>query len=131
VLREEEVVRAMLESWADGPETIKATWRKHCTEDIVWWNSGRGAVEGMESCLQAIDAIDEVVGGFACIKVPVRNLLATEGLVFVERSDDLYRADDSLIAAVPVTGVISFRGEEVCSWRDYCVDWLRDFLPEG
>jgi limonene-1,2-epoxide hydrolase len=130
VRREEEVVRAMLESWAEGIEPVKKTWAEHCTQDIVWWNSARGAVEGMDNCLAAIDAIDQLVGGFAYIKVPVRNLVAVEGLVFVERSDDLYRGDDSLIAAVPVTGVIAFRGDKVESWRDYCDDWLREHRPE-
>jgi limonene-1,2-epoxide hydrolase len=131
VRKEEQVIREMLESWAGGPEPTKKTWSQYCTDDIVWWNSARGAVEGMEACLAAIDAIDQLTGGFGCIKVPVRNLVAVEGLVFVERSDDLYRADGSLIAAVPVTGVISFRGEKVAEWRDYCDDWMREHRPEG
>ena len=131
MLREEEIVREVVAAWEDGLEATKASWRAHCDPKIVWWNSGRGAIEGLEACLGAIDAIDQVVGGFAYIKVPVRRLTAVEGLVFAERSDDLYRADDSLIAAVPVTGVIEFEGEKIVEWRDYCVDWMRDLAADG
>jgi limonene-1,2-epoxide hydrolase len=29
-----------------------------------------------------------------------------------------------LIESVPVTGVITFDGEKIVSWRDYADDWL-------
>jgi limonene-1,2-epoxide hydrolase len=130
MLVEEQIVREMLDSWLKGPEEVKRTWADHCAENIVWWNSGRGAIEGRDTCLAAISAMDQLVAGFAYVKAPIRNLIAAAGLVIVERSDDLYRADDSLIAAVPVVGVIEFEGEKITSWRDYCDDWMRDFRPD-
>ena len=130
-MREEEIVREILAAWREGLEATKKSWAEHCAPEMVWWNSARGAIEGLEPCLQAIDAIDQVIGGFAYIDVPVRRIASADGVVFVERSDDLYRADDSLIVSVPVTGVIEFEGDKIVAWRDYCVDWMQDFRPPG
>lgn len=127
--REEEIVREVLAAWRGGLGPTKESWAAHCAPDVVWWNSARGAIEGLDACLAAIDAIDQVLSGFAYIEVPIRRLVAEDGIVFVERSDDLYRAGGSLIASVPVTGVIEFRGERIVEWRDYCVDWMQEFLP--
>ena len=129
--QEEEIVRQVLSAWRGGLEATKESWAKNCAPQMVWWNSARGAIEGLESCLQAIDAIDQLLQGFAYIDVPILRLVAEEGLVFVERSDDLYRADGSLIISVPVTGVVVFDGEKIVEWRDYCVDWLSQFMPAG
>jgi limonene-1,2-epoxide hydrolase len=130
VRREEEIVREVLAAWQGGLEATKESWARHCASQMVWWNSGRGAIEGLDACLQAIDAIDEILHGFSHIDVPVRRLMAEPEAVMVERSDDLYRADGSLIASVPVVGIIEFEGEKIVEWRDYCVDWMQEFLPE-
>lgn len=125
---QEEIVRSLLRSWSDGLEETKRTWKEHCTDDIVWWNSARGALTGIDACLQAIDAIGTFTN-FSHIEVPIKNLIARDGLVVVERSDDLYATDGSLIVAVPVVGCLSFRDDKIAEWRDYCDDWMRAFRP--
>jgi limonene-1,2-epoxide hydrolase len=62
--------------------------------------------------------------GIHHIVVPIKNLTVDERCVYAERSDDLYREDGSLIAAIPVTGVIEFEDDKIVSWRDYADDWL-------
>jgi limonene-1,2-epoxide hydrolase len=68
----------------------------------VWWNSARGAIVCLEPCL---DGIEQLYGllEVAYVDVPVRNVLAERGRVVVERSDNLFRKDGSVVAYVPVT----------------------------
>ena len=126
--REEEIIREILDSWERGLEAINETWSKHCAQDIVWWNSARGEIVGLEACLAAFAVMDQMVG-FTSLAAPVVNLLAGDGLVFVERTDDLKGENGSLIVSVPVTGVIEFANGKITSWRDYCDDWMRDYRP--
>ena len=67
----------------------------------------------------------------ASVDVPVRSVVAEPGRVIIERSDDMYRSDGSVIATVPVTGVIEFEGDKIVAWRDYCDDWMLKMQTGG
>lgn len=121
---EERVVREVLAMWGQGLQATKDSWRRHCETDIEWYNNARGSIVGLESCLDAIDAMFTKLD-VAYVKTPIRSLHATTtGLVYAERSDDMYRSDGSLVAAVPVVGLIAFNGQKISQWRDYCDDWV-------
>jgi limonene-1,2-epoxide hydrolase len=130
MLNEERVVREVCEMWAGGKESTKDSWRKHASPDMIWWNSARGALEGRAACETAIDAPHDMLN-VASIRVPIKNIAATPGLVFIERSDDFYLRDGSLLVSVPVTGIVEFRGDKIVEWRDYCDDWMRDYRAEA
>jgi limonene-1,2-epoxide hydrolase len=66
----------------------------------------------------------------ASIRIPIKNIAAIPGMVFIERSDDLYLRDGSLLVSVPVTGIVEFQGDKIVEWRDYCDDWMRDYRAE-
>ena len=121
--KQEQIVRYILEMWTKGEdETIRA-WREHCLEDFIWWNSGRGAIEGLDACIKKIEGMHGSLQ-YAYLRVPVKNLLASGNIVMCERVDELYYADGSLFKAIPVTGVIEFAGDKIKEWRDYCDDWV-------
>lgn len=124
----EQIVRNVCAMWADGKDAVKESWRKHASEDIVWWNSARGGLHGRAACEAGIDAMFDTLN-VVRVEVPIRNILAGNGFVFVERSDDLYLADGTCLASVPVVGVIAFDGNTIIEWRDYCDDWMRDHRP--
>ena len=128
MLKEEAIVRDVFALWASGLEGVLESYRTHHHPDLHWWNTARGSVHGLETCGQGVKMMFSMLGT-ASVKVPIKNLMAREGFVLVERSDDLYRADGSLIAAVPVTGAIEFKGDKIITWRDYCDDWMRDWRP--
>lgn len=120
----EQTIRKVLEMWAGGLEPTLASWREFATPDLVWWNSARGAVNGLEECLAGIRTFYETMS-VDHVKVPIRSVVSgRDGLVFVERSDDTYLTDGSLLAAVPVVGVVRFRDGKIVEWRDYCDDWV-------
>lgn len=120
----ERITRRVLEMWASGLESTITSWRDHATDDLVWWNSARGAVDGLETCLESIRMFYQAIN-VSHVKVPIRSLVSDGvDLVVVERSDDTYLRDGSLLAAVPVVGVIKFRDGKIAEWRDYCDDWV-------
>jgi len=130
VRKEEEIVREVIHSWLGTLEEMKASWAEHCHEDVVWWNSARGALNGIEANLAAFDKLAEMTG-FANLRSIPQTLLADDGIVMVERAEDLLDADGNSIVHIKVNGVIKFEGEKIVEWRDYCVDWLATWRPEG
>jgi limonene-1,2-epoxide hydrolase len=121
--KKEAAVRDVFAIWDEGPHGARAAWEKHGAENLVWWNSARGQIDGLDACLARCDEMYEALG-IHRIGVPVKRLTVDDVCVYTERVDELYRADGSLIVAVPVTGVIEFDGDKIVSWRDYADDWL-------
>lgn len=124
----EQIVRNVCAMWANGKQAVKDSWRMHASEDIVWWNSARGGLHGRAACEAGIDAMFDMLN-VVRVEVPIRNVAVRDGLVFIERSDDLYLADGNCLASVPVVGVVAFNGDTIVEWRDYCDDWMRDHRP--
>lgn len=120
---QEQIVYEVLEMWTRGQEETIQTWRDHCLPDFIWWNSGRGAVNGLDASVKKIEGMHEHLH-FSYLKVPVRNFVSVGNVVIVERIDELYLEDGSLLQAVPVVGVVEFEGEKIKEWRDYCDDWV-------
>lgn len=121
---QEQVTRKIVEMWADGLEATLASWRDHAAQDLVWWNSARGAVDGLEDCLDAIRLFYQTMS-VDHVKVPIRSIVSDgRDLVMIERSDDTYLKDGSLLAAVHVVGVVRFHDGKIVEWRDYCDDWV-------
>ena len=121
--RQEEIVREVLDMWTKGPEETIQTWREHCLPDFIWWNAGRGAVNGLEAACQKIEAMHDHLH-FHALKVPVRNFMSSGNVVMQERVDELYDEDGKLLFSIPGVGVVEFDGEKIKEWRDYCDDWV-------
>ena len=64
------------------------------------------------------------------IAAQLRYALGRGWAIMIERTDDLYRTDGSMIVSVPVTGVAVFRDDRIAEWRDYCVDWYSDYAAK-
>jgi limonene-1,2-epoxide hydrolase len=124
VVNEEALVREMFEAWEQGLDAILASWRRHCADDIVWWNSARGELTGLAATIRAIENMAAATGAVSW-RSTIKLLMSRPGAVFTERVDGVYRADGSAIAEVPIAGVIEIRDGKIVAWRDYCDDWMR------
>jgi limonene-1,2-epoxide hydrolase len=122
---EETLVRQLFDSWENGLDAVLDSWRRHCAEDIVWWNSARGALFGLPMTLAAIENMAAATGA-AHWRSTLKNVAVRGAVVFTERVDAIYRQDGSPIAEVPIAGVIEIRDGKIVQWRDYCDDWMRD-----
>lgn len=119
---EERIVRVVLEKWNDGLASTLESWRRHCTDDLLWWNSARGEISRLDACLAGIAQMWEHLD-VVRVDVPIRTLLSEPGRVVVERSDNLVKKNGDIIYA-PVTGVVEFINDKIVRWRDYCDDWM-------
>ncbi len=56
-------------------EATLPSWRDHAAQDLVWWNSARGAVDGLEDCLDAIRLFYQTMS-VDHVKVPIRSIVS-------------------------------------------------------
>ena len=88
--KKEAAVRDVFAIWGEGPRGAIDAWQKHGAEGLIWWNSARGQIDGLEACLAKCDEMYEALG-IHHIGVPVRRLAVDDTCVYTERVDELYR----------------------------------------
>jgi limonene-1,2-epoxide hydrolase len=113
-------VRDFFEKWGTDYERLHASYGEFFTGDCVWENAGfptcTGPVEAVEVML--VPAHDDL--GLATIKVDIEKISGDGDIVWSERIDHLVRADGSVIASVPLVGVMQFADDgRVQHWREY------------
>jgi limonene-1,2-epoxide hydrolase len=113
----EDVIRAVLQSWTEGLDAAAAAMREHFTHDCVWEQTGLPTTTGPEEAAQMMLSMDGM--GFAGMDVEFRNVVACGDVVCTERVDWIVRADGSRVGPFPVVGVTEFRDGKISSWREY------------
>lgn len=113
----EDVIRTVLASWADGPDAAKTATREHFADDCVWEQSGFPTTTGPEEAAALFDSMATM--GFSSVDVDFRNVLAVGDVVCTERVDWLVRPDGSRVGPLPIVGVTEFRDGKIASWREY------------
>ena len=128
---EEQVVRAVFEAFEQGPERLMDAKRRLFDENVVWWNSGRGELRGVQATVDATPKMFELTGAAYLRAEDIRTLIVHDDSVIVERTDTLYRSDNTPIVSVPILGIVRIKNGKVVEWRDYCDDWMRAFRTAG
>ncbi|BCP14189.1 nuclear transport factor 2 family protein [Mycobacterium paraintracellulare] len=126
----EQTVRAIFATWQGADEVVDG-WKRYCSNDIVWWNSARGALTGMDENITGLRRMQEFVGAHHW-RVNIKNIWVVGDTVIAERTDTAVGEDARDIAGAHVVGIINFNDAgQVTEWRDYCDDWTRDFRPNA
>ncbi|WP_406814923.1 limonene-1,2-epoxide hydrolase family protein [Mycobacterium sp. M23085] len=118
MLDEERHTRDMIALWESGVDGIIDAFKRYCAPDVKWINTGIPSVEGLEACIELLTAQAQA-WKFSSTRVDARSLLATPGLVMVERIDRVFDADGEEIFAAPVVGVLEWADGKITQWRDY------------
>ena len=113
----EDVIRAVLRSWADGVEAAKAATRTYFAADCVWEQSGFPITTGPDEAAALFDSMEPM--GFVSVDVDFRNVIAAGDVVCTERIDWLVRSDGSRVGPLPIVGVTEFRDGKITAWREY------------
>ena len=100
----EDVIRAVLDSWGEGIEAAQAATRTHFAEDCRWEQTGLPTTTGGEEAAQLLGTMPAM--GFSSIAVDYRNVLAVGDVVCTERVDWMVRPDGSRVGPLPVVGVV-------------------------
>lgn len=113
----EDVIRAVLQSWSEGVDAAQAATRRHFADDCVWEQTGFPTTVGPEEAAQLFHAMDAM--GFVGVDVDFRNVVAAGDVVCTERIDWLVRPDGSRVGPLPIVGVTEFREGKISAWREY------------
>lgn len=112
------VVAKFFVQWETSFDEMCNGFSQFMTEDCLWEQAGIPDIRGATNAIVFLKQFRETAG-FETARVEIRNLLADEGFVISERIDHLLRSDGSLIASVPVVGVMEFADGKIVAWREY------------
>ena len=113
----EEVIRAVLQSWGEGADAAKAATRKYFAADCVWEQTGFPTTTGPDEAAELFNSMGAM--GFRSVDVDFRNVVCAGDVVCTERVDWLVRPDGSRVGPLPIVGVTEFRDGKITSWREY------------
>lgn len=109
------LVQRHLAGWEDIERFI-ATIADTCTDDLVWANSGLPTTHGLD---QARDMLRQFGIAFRAIAVDYLSVIDVDGRVWTERTDYMIDHQGQRALTCPTMGIFEFRGDRICSWRDY------------
>lgn len=89
----------------------------HMTDDIVWHYAAAATppVRGKATARKLLDRFHSDMHG---IQWRIFNYAEAGDRLFIEGVDD-YRTSEGKRIAAPYAGVLEFRGDLICGWRDY------------
>lgn len=96
----------------------KATFRRMCSPDFVWENSGLPSVQGHEAACAMVDAWAAQID-FASIDIEMLNLVADGDTVLCERVDTMYDSRRQVLFTLPIVGRLKIAGGKIVAYRDY------------
>ncbi|MCG8442784.1 MAG: nuclear transport factor 2 family protein [Caulobacterales bacterium] len=110
-----EVLRSVIAAWRDRQDIDAVI--SHLTEDCVWHYSAVTAPPkvGHEGARAFLTAFRERV------RNPRWRIFAyaeNDDALFIEGVDE-FDTPDGNVVQVPYMGVLEFRGDKICRWRDY------------
>ena len=113
----EEVIRAVLASWGEGPDAAKAATRHYFADGCVWEQTGFPTTTGPDEAAELFNSMDAM--GFRSVDVDFRTVISGGDVVCTERVDWLVRPDGSRVGPLPIVGITEFRDGKITAWREY------------
>jgi len=109
------VLQAVIDAWCERQD-IDAVL-EHMTDDVVWHFSAVSVPPktGKDGAREFLTAFKARVRNPAW---RIFNLAETDDALFVEGADAFDDADGRHVV-VPYMGILEFRGDRICAWRDY------------
>lgn len=112
--RRYDILRQVIEAWqAKDIEAVLA----HLSDDIVWHYAASG-LPPVRGKAAARKLLTNFHGDMHGIEWRIFAHAETGERLFIEGVDDYTTADGRRVAA-PYAGVLDFRGDLICGWRDY------------
>lgn len=113
-----EAVKNLYAEWGRGLDAMSAALKALAAEDFVWDSPPIPRMNGLASAQRALERSKRL--GFGGVDVEILGVAAHGDKVFVERIDHIRRADGTLVASAPTTGVMTFGADgRLVHWREY------------
>lgn len=111
-------VRAFFDSWGDDVDSLIAAMSRHLAPDVVWEQTGLPTAHSLAQAVAMMESARR--RGTVGMTVEVRALAADGSTVLTERLDRIIGIDGSVVATIPVMGVLELDDDLlVRRWREY------------
>lgn len=87
-----------------------------CTDDLEWFNAGLATTHGLDDARKMLRGFKK---GFKGIEVEYLSVIEVDDRVWTERVDYMIDHAGNRAIRCPDMGIFEFRGDKICSWRDY------------
>ena len=128
----EDVIRAVLQSWSEGADAAKAATREYFAEGCIWEQTGFPTTTGPDEAADLFNSMGAM--GFSHVDVDFSTVISGGDVVCTERVDWLVRPDGSRVGPLPIVGITEFRDGKITAWREYFDSGnaaLRDAKQQG
>ncbi len=114
----ESTVRAFFAAWGDDLDSLIAAMSRHLAPDVVWEQTGLPTARSLDAALAMMESARR--RGTAAMSAQLLAVAADGTTVLTERIDRIIAADGSVVAVIPVMGILEL-GEDllVHHWREY------------
>ncbi len=108
------IMQAVIDAWAKGDVEGALS---HMSDDIVWHYAAAIAppLKGKEKARKFLENFKAQISE---VRWRIFHHAESGDRLFVEGVDE-YLAKDGALVAAPYAGVLEFRGDLICAWRDY------------
>lgn len=113
-----EFVRQHLARYGSSFESGCAAMREDFTDRTIWENVGLSSTVGSEQALALMHQFRDQFG-IERIEIDTLTAAACGNRVLTERVDHLIRTDGSLVASIPLMGILEVERNKVVAWHDY------------
>ncbi len=111
--------REFFAAWSTGYDSFIGSIEKNFAEDAVWEQSSVPTTHSRQEAIGLMDSFHQSIG-LESVEVEMSGLWVSGNTVITERIDHLKSADGSILASVPVAGLIEFNEEaNIKHWREY------------
>lgn len=111
-------VLAFFEEWRPSLDAMCAALAKRFTDKTVWENVGISRTVGLAEAMAFMDGFAGMYPIAAC-EVIVHHVAVSGNAVLIERTDNFYDENGTLVLSIPLMGVLEMDGPRITAWRDY------------
>jgi limonene-1,2-epoxide hydrolase len=104
--------------WEKSFDELCDSFRGNFADDCVWDQRPIPRLKGPDQAVRFLK-LSRASLRLATIAVEVERIAEDGDVVLCSRVDRLRRADESLIVAAPVAGVLEFENGKIVRWREY------------
>lgn len=114
----EQVTRRFFEEWSVSFDAMCRAFDAVMAPGCVWEQRPMAVTRSRADAIAFLRRSNRLLG-LDTAPVEMLHLAVVGDIVMTERVDHLTRRDGTLIASLPVVGVLEFDGTELVVWREY------------
>ncbi len=108
------VMKALIAAWSQGD----VQGALNCMTDDIVWHYAAGVAPPLKGKARAGKFLETFKSQITAVDWRIFDFAENGDRLFVEGVDE-HRTLSGAVIATPYAGVLEFRGDQICAWRDY------------